>query len=137
MSDQHEQPVRPRRTRVEIGQNVGSAEEPLLQDDTAGPFVERPNLPAMGEGEISPRLTGRLMAEHAVPQPGAARRREMVPVPDEGGPAGPGQVGAGMDRPQQARQAAPPAGAPGYLRLRLRVDGAELRLVGVSRVEGP
>jgi hypothetical protein len=140
MNGAHEEHVRPRRLKVTIGQNVGSAEEPLLQDDKAGPFIERPSLPAMGEGETEPRPTDqppRLMAEKAVPQPGAAGRGEMAPVPDEGDRAGAGTADAGNDRPQQVREPTPRAAAPGYLRLRLRVDRGEMRLVGVSRVEGP
>lgn len=131
-----------------IGQRVGSAQEPLLQDNVAGPVVEHPELPAMGEDEsgAAPPLglaTGgggtqpRFMTDKPQPPHGGRGRMPEVPNVNDTTSHRGGERPEG-DYPEQRGVAPSPATGPGgYLRLQFRAAGGEVSLLDVTRVDGP
>src|SRR5262245_9725168 len=126
-----------RRRQPLLGQRVGSAEEPLLQENTTQPIIDNPDRPPMGDADASrppvPAGGEQRLMPHEPPPPRAEQAGVMAPVPSDTTV----KVPAGGYTRQQPRQGSTVGEPGGYLRLELRVAGGVVSLVGASRVDGP
>jgi hypothetical protein len=138
-NEHDEQPLGPRAGEPVPGRRVGSGAEEPRQDTATGPFVEHPDLPAMGERDLDPRpVRGeiRLMDESTATTSGSGRGRgEMPSAPNGRGSAPPATGDHPPQEPVQSRAANGDAG--GYLRFHVRVDDGVMSIVAAKRVPGP
>lgn len=103
-----------------------------------GPVVvDQPGNPRFGE-EVAPRrIDRRVLTMAQEPAPSRATRNTMDPFPER--PEALPKRGrlSDMEPPKTARGNFGEESGPGYLRIRLGVDGDEARVRGVKFVEGP
>lgn len=108
------------------------------QEEDAPPVVENPKLPRMDDRPRRPRrISGerRMMADE--PRPDKGTKGRMSPPPQRGR-TGREKTPRGSDDQEAKRErAAPKKGRESYVRLRLRVEGGDMAVVGIREVEGP
>jgi hypothetical protein len=102
------------------------------------PVVENPKLPVMTEKALRPRLIGGkrlLMADS--PRPDTGKTGRMAAVRKTTARVAQPTLKKELSEMQEPKKAATGGGKEGYVRLRLRVSGDRVTVVGAKAVEGP
>lgn len=105
--------------------------------ESAKPVVTDARLGRMKDGAVRPRrISGKILNMDATPKPDGGGKGRMAPFDPEASARQP------RDRGEQAEPRAPTGagakrGSEGYVRLRLRVHGGDVTVVGAKAVEGP
>jgi hypothetical protein len=105
------------------------------QREGAPPIVDQPSKPRAGELVPPRRIERRMVTMADEPTPSRATRNTMDPFPER--PRTAARRTPGDQQPLDTGRPAADETAPGYLRLRFRVENGEVLVRGVTFVEGP